>query len=92
MNVGILGIRGKYLSSEERDKAMQTIVKLAEKYDNPTLLTVHSPNGGINALVEMYAQINQINHQYYSYGESLFAWKESNLQLAEDCDVLYLQR
>ena len=89
MNVGILGIRGKYLSNEERDKAMQTIVSLTEKYDNPTLLTVHSPNGGINALVEMYAQINQINHQYYSYGESVFDWKEANLQLAEDCDVIF---
>jgi hypothetical protein len=89
MNVGILGIRGKYLSNEERDKAMQTIVKLTEKFDNPKLLTVHSPNGGINALVEMYAQINQINHQYYDYGVSLYDWKEANLQLAEDCDVLF---
>ena len=76
MNVGILGIRGKYLSNEERDKAMQTIVSLTEKYDNPTLLTVHSPNGGINALVEMYAQINQISHQYYDYGRSIIDKKE----------------
>jgi len=89
MNVGILGIRGKYLSSEERDKAMQTIVKLAEKYDNPKLLTVHSPNGGVNALVEMYVQINKISHQYYDYGRSIIDWKEANLQLVEECDILF---
>ena len=89
MNVGILGVRGKYLTSEERTKAMETIVKLTEKYDNPKLLTVHSPNGGVNALVEMYVQVNKIKHQYYDYGVSLHDWKEANLQLVEECDVLF---
>ena len=91
MNIAILGIRGSRLDKEERDKAFETIVKIVDKFAIPNLelMTMHSPNGGINAMVEMYAESNKIKHRLYNYGKSVFDWKEANIQLADDCDVLF---
>lgn len=89
MNVGIVGIRGKMLTIEERKKAFEHIIKISERYKNAKLATIKSPNGGINAIVEMYAKTNKIDYELYNYGESIFDWKETNKQLVDDCDVFF---
>jgi hypothetical protein len=91
MNIGILGIRGSKLDEREKEKAIEKIVEIVDKFAIPDLelMTMHSPNGGINAMVEMYAESNKIKHRLYNYGTSVFDWKESSAQLAEDCDVLF---
>ena len=89
MNIGILGIRGKHLTKSETEKAMEVIVKIIKRFDNPKIATIHSPNGGINALVEMYATTNNLQHMLYNYGESIYDWKETNKKLVQDCDVFF---
>jgi hypothetical protein len=89
MNVAILGIRGSRMNKQETDKAFEEIVRIVDKFEQPKLMTLHSPNGGINAMVEMYAESSELKHQFYNYGKSIFDWKESLTQLAEDCDVLF---
>ena len=91
MNIAILGIRGSRLDEKEREKAFETIVKIVDKFAIPNLklMTIHTPNGGINAMVEMFAESNEISHQLYDYGESIWDWKEANKQLVDECDVLF---
>lgn len=89
MNIAVLGIRGKKLNKTEREKAIEHIVKISQKYKDAKISTIKSPNGGVNALVEMYAKTNNLNCILYNYGKCIFDWKESNAQLAEDCDVLF---
>jgi len=89
MNIAVLGIRGKHLTKSETEKAMEVIVKIIKRFDNPKIATIHSPNGGINTLVEMYVTTNNIKHMLYNYGDSIYDWKEANRQLVEDCDVFF---
>ena len=55
-NVAILGIKGAHLDREERDKAFETIVMIHDKFEIPNLrlMTMKTPNGGINAMVESF--------------------------------------
>lgn len=91
MNIAILGIRGSKLAKEEREKAIQEITKIVDKFKNDDLkiMTMHTPNGGVNTLVEMMIQTDKLSHALYDYGHSIMDWKEANRQLAQDCDVLF---
>ena len=88
MNVAILGINGRNLDEETND-AMEKIIELTKMYQNPTLMTMHSPNGGINTLVELYAESNNTALRQYEYGNGLAEWKDSSQMIAEDCDVFF---
>jgi hypothetical protein len=91
MNIAILGIRGTHLDNAERDKAFEEIVKIVDKFDLPNLklMTMKTPHGGINAMVESYVESSKVPHEYYSYGKTLEDWRESSKLLAENCDVLF---
>jgi hypothetical protein len=91
MNIAILGINGKGLDAEETKQAMEKIVELTKMYRFPTLMTMHSPNGGVNTLVELYASTESNNTalKEYDYGDNLTDWKDSSQMLAEDCDVFF---
>ena len=92
MNVAILGIRGSHLNEEEREKAFEKIIEIHQKFEIPNLklMTMKTPHGGINAMVESFIQTNDVEHQLYSYGKTLEDWKESSKLLAENCDVLFV--
>lgn len=87
--IAILGINGSGLSNEETKNAMEMILEITNRYDDPTVITIHSPNGGVNTLVEMFADSNAVKHEYYDYGKNMYDWKESSARLAEDCDVFF---
>ena len=89
MKIALLGINGSGLDKNETQEAIYKIIEIVNRYDDPTILTIHSPNGGINLLVELYADSNEKKKQYYNYGKSIYDWKESSQQLAEDCDVFF---
>ena len=69
MNVAILGIRGSHLNEEEREKAFEKIIEIHQKFEIPNLklMTMKTPHGGINAMVESFIQTNDVEHQLYSY-------------------------
>jgi hypothetical protein len=91
-NIAILGIKGAHLDKEERDKAFETIVMIHDKFQIPNLklMTMKTPHGGINAMVESFIQTNKVNHELYSFGKTLEDWKESSKLLAENCDILFV--
>lgn len=91
MNIAILGIRGAHLDSEERDKAYQKIVEIHDRFEIPNLkvMTMRSPHGGINTMVELFCKAEKVEHEYYSYGDTLEDWKESSKLMAENCDVMF---
>jgi hypothetical protein len=90
MNIAILGIRGSHLDEEERDKAFQKIVEIHDRFEMPKLMTMKSPHGGVNTMVELFCKAQHVPHEYYSYGDTLEDWKESNKLMAERCDVMFI--
>ena len=86
MNVAILGVRGSKMNDYECQKAQQKIIEISKAYDNLKLMTMKSPNGGINTLVEIYANTMDIPLEILEYGDSMDTWRKNCMRIADRCD------
>ena len=86
MNVAILGVRGSKMNDYECQKAQQKIIEISKAYDNLKLMTMKSPNGGINTLVEIYANTMDIPLEILDYGDSMDTWRKNCVRIADRCD------
>jgi len=86
MNVAILGVRGSKMNDYECQKAQQKIIEISKAYDNLKLMTMKSPNGGINTLVEIYANTMDIPLEILDYGDNMDTWRKNCVRIADRCD------
>jgi hypothetical protein len=89
MNVAILGVRGTNMSNEERDRATQKIIEISKSYENLKILTMKNPNGGVNTIVELYANVNDIPIEIIEYGGNMDTWRKNCMRVADKCDSLH---
>jgi len=88
--VAIVGSSGGKLDSYEKFGAMKAIIKIIKEHQNPTLISGRSPLGGIDVLAEMYADEFKIPKLIFPpVTENWEGYKNRNLAIAAECDVLY---
>jgi len=94
--VAIIGASGSKLDEYERFGAMKEIIKIVKQHKNPLIISGHSPRGGVDILVELYAEefnypTKIIKPQVAQWGnkDGKMGYHDRNLVIASECDILY---
>jgi len=96
LKVAIIGASGSKLDDYEVFGVMKEILKIIRRHKNPIIVSGHSPRGGVDIIVEMFAQefdypTNIIPSQtpHWSDRDGKMGYKNRNLVIASECDILY---
>ena len=96
LKVAIVGVSGEKLDNFEKEKAVLEIIKIGDRHKGCTIVSGHSPRGGIDILAEMYADFTKKDKLIFKPDTSDWedegekkGYKTRNLEIAEACDILY---
>ena len=96
IKVAIIGASGSKLDEYERFGVMKELFKIVKRYTNPIIISGHSPRGGVDIIVELFAkEFNLLNNiipaqvSQWLDKDGKMGYKSRNLVIASECDVLY---
>jgi len=90
MKIAIIGVDGLKLDDFEKKKAIQEIIKIISSYEKPIIISGACPKGGIDIIAEMIADENGLEKMIFPPKTNDWdGYKERNMIISQECDVLY---